>query len=545
MLNASLSLRRFSLAALCSLAACGDGGTEPDPVPASLVAVSATTQTAVVGAAVPTPPVVRVLDDRGRAMAGVSVAFAVTAGAGTVAAASVPTDAQGQASVAWTLGTTAQENVLSATVPGLTPVLFSAQAGAAQPASLQKVAGDGQTGAVGSVLADSLAVRVLDAYGNGVPGVAVSFFSFAGTPSAGNVNTNAQGFAKTALMLTRRPATDTVHATATGLAPIKFIVTVVPGPPDSIYRMEGVDQSASAGRPLQVAPLVRVEDAYGNVVPGVPVTFTPDAGSGVAAPATVITDSLGRARTGHWTLGREGTNRLVVSAGTASTEYTATGYGVCTQTPYTLHSTVQKALSTTCRVQSYISDVYTVTYPAAQGVDFTVTSPAFTPEFAFMDAAGRIEMWAPFGSYGSVKLRVYAPAGAYQLATGVLDNYPNPSYQLSSSPADNVSACIPRLVIPDVTIQGEVRNTQCLQPDVFHVHIPFGGRIRATLTSSAFNPRLVVDARSGGHLTEAIGTGPGSTVQVTTTGFFNPLYQVYVWTQPGVTGAYTLTVERL
>ena len=80
MLNASLSLRRFSLAALCSLAACGDGGTEPDPVPTSLVAVSATTQTAVVGAAVPTPPVVRVLDDRGRAMAGVSVAFAVTAG---------------------------------------------------------------------------------------------------------------------------------------------------------------------------------------------------------------------------------------------------------------------------------------------------------------------------------------------------------------------------------------------------------------------------------------------------------------------------------
>ena len=108
----------------------------------------------------------------------------------------MPTDAQGQASVTWTLGTTAEENVLSATVAGLTPVVFSAQAGAAQPASLQKVAGDGQTGAAGSVLADSLAVRVLDSYGNGVPGVTVSFFSFAGTPSAGNVDTNAQGSRK-------------------------------------------------------------------------------------------------------------------------------------------------------------------------------------------------------------------------------------------------------------------------------------------------------------------------------------------------------------
>jgi hypothetical protein len=448
MLNPSLSLRRFFLAALCSLAACGDGGgTNPDPDPV--------------------------------------------------------------------------------------------------PASLQKVAGDGQTGAVGSVLADSLAVRVLDSHGKGVPGVEVSFVSFAGTPTAGDVRTNAQGFSKTALTLPGRPGTDSVFATVAGLATVRFTVTVVPGPPATIHRMEGEDQFASAGQPLQVAPLVRVEDAYGNLVPGVLVTFTPSAGSGVAAPATVTTDSMGRARTGYWILGREGTNRLVVNAGTVSTEYTATGYGVCTQTPYTLYSTVQKALSTTCQVLSRTSDVYTVTFPAAQGVDFTVTSPVFTPEIAFMDAVGRMEMWAPPGSYGSVSLRVYAPAGAYQVATGVFGIYPNASYQLRSSPADNSAVCITALVIPDVTIQGEARSTQCAEPNVFHVRIPFGGRIRATLTSSAFNPHLVVDSRSGGDLTEAIGTGPGSTVQVVKTGLFNPLYRIYVWTQPGVTGAYTLTVERL
>jgi hypothetical protein len=206
---------------------------------------------------------------------------------------------------------------------------------------------------------------------------------------------------------------------------------------------------------------------------------------------------------------------------------------------------VQKALSTTCQVESRTSDVYTVTFPAAQGVDFTVTSPVFTPELAFMDAVGRMEMWAGPGSYGSVNLRVYAPAGAYQVATGVFGIYQNASYQLRSSPAANSALCITALVIPDVTIQGEAQNTQCAEPNVFHVRVPFGGRIRATLTSSAFNPHLVVVSRSGGDPTEAIGTGPGSTVQVTKTGLFNPLYRIYVWTQPGVTGAYTLTVERL
>jgi hypothetical protein len=100
-------------------------------------------------------------------------------------------------------------------------------------------------------------------------------------------------------------------------------------------------------------------------------------------------------------------------------------------------------------------------------------------------------------------------------------------------------------VIPNVTFQGELLQTQCGEPNVYHVRVPFGGRFRATLTSSAFNPHLIVDSRSGGDLTEAIGTGPGSTVQITKTGFFNPLYRIFVWAQPGVTGTYTLSVERL
>ena len=61
-----------------------------------------------VGTALPTPIGVRVTDAGGDAVAGVAVTFAVTAGGGSVAAAApVTTNAQGEASTTWTIGTVA------------------------------------------------------------------------------------------------------------------------------------------------------------------------------------------------------------------------------------------------------------------------------------------------------------------------------------------------------------------------------------------------------------------------------------------------------
>lgn len=79
-------------------------------------------QVAAVGAAVRTPPQVRVRDQYGNVVAGARVRFSVTAGGGTVDPPEVLTDDRGIAVVrAWTLG--AGENALAALVEGVRDTL--------------------------------------------------------------------------------------------------------------------------------------------------------------------------------------------------------------------------------------------------------------------------------------------------------------------------------------------------------------------------------------------------------------------------------------
>src|SRR5207247_397528 len=74
--------------------------------------------------------VVQATTASGARMAGVQVAWTVTAGGGSVSAALTSTDAAGNATVTWTLGRTAASQTVTATqyVPGLTgsPVVFNA-----------------------------------------------------------------------------------------------------------------------------------------------------------------------------------------------------------------------------------------------------------------------------------------------------------------------------------------------------------------------------------------------------------------------------------
>ena len=70
--------------------------------------------------------VVLVSDEDGAAMAGVVVSFAVTAGGGTLSAATATTDANGRAATRLTLGSEPGTNTVSATVEGLESVTFTA-----------------------------------------------------------------------------------------------------------------------------------------------------------------------------------------------------------------------------------------------------------------------------------------------------------------------------------------------------------------------------------------------------------------------------------
>ena len=92
----------------------------------SLTKVCGDDQEGTAGALLAAPFVVSVSDEDGAAVAGVVVSFSVTAGGGTLSAATATTDVNGRARTWLTLGSELGTNTVEATVEGLEPVTFTA-----------------------------------------------------------------------------------------------------------------------------------------------------------------------------------------------------------------------------------------------------------------------------------------------------------------------------------------------------------------------------------------------------------------------------------
>jgi hypothetical protein len=417
-MRAFVPLRRAGLLALFAIAAC-DGDTTQPARPASLVAITATTQSAVVASPVPVPPAVLVSDERGRALAGVPVTFAVTAGNGTVAAAPSLSDGAGIAVAAdWVMGQATTENVLTASVPGVAPVLFRVQTTPGQVAALQKLGGDEQTGGVGTRL-DSLVVRVVDRYGNGVPDVLVNFTTTSGTLSATQAATGPQGKASISLMLPTRTGVVEVLAWTGSLSVQGFRITATAGPPAAIARVAGDGQRGAPGTAVGAAPSVRVTDAFGNPAPGHLVTFVPDSGSGVVAGGAATTGEDGRAAVRSWTLGGAGVNRLIArTAGLDPVEFTATAVDGCGNRSYSLFSTLTDELvRDRCTVAWRNAEVYAFTVASTQCLEFRMNSGAFDTYLYLLGSNGEILAFSHdygFSLYSLIRRRL--SAGSYFLA---------------------------------------------------------------------------------------------------------------------------------
>jgi hypothetical protein len=429
------TLRPAALLALFAAVAC-DGGTTGPAAPASLVAMTATTQNAEVATPVPVPPAVRVSDDRGRGLAGVSVAFAVTGGNGSVAASSI-TDAGGVAvAQGWVMGTVAEENALTASVGGIAPVVFRAAAAAGAPTGLEKAGGDAQSAAVATVLADSIGVRVVDQFGNGVPGQVVNFAASSGTLNAARATTGAQGHARVSLVAPNRPGTVQVFAGMGSFPSLTFAITVRVGPPAAMSRMAGDGQTAYSGTAVAVAPTVRVTDAFGNPVPGSTVRFAPAPGSGVVTGGVALTGTDGRAQVSSWVLGEPGVNTLTASVGGVdSLQFTATALEPCGNRTYTLFTTItDELLPGRCNVGGRNAEIYAVTVPSAQCVEFRMNSGMFDTFLYLVDNTGNI-VAANDDSDGSLNslIRTQVSAGTYYLGAAGYSGGIG-TFQLTSSP---------------------------------------------------------------------------------------------------------------
>ena len=125
--SAHIAFRSTAAALVFACIACDGGKSVEPPAPTSIVANTSTSLTAAASSVVSPPPSVRVTDQNSEPMAGVTVKFEVTSGGGSVTGGSVATDASGIATVgAWTLGSGAGLNTLTASAGTLTPVVFTA-----------------------------------------------------------------------------------------------------------------------------------------------------------------------------------------------------------------------------------------------------------------------------------------------------------------------------------------------------------------------------------------------------------------------------------
>ena len=296
----------------------------PD-APAAASAHAGDGQSAPFGTSVAVAPAVRVVDQFGNPVAGVGVTFAVGTGGGSVTGGTQTTGADGVATVGgWQLGTALGANTLVATVAGSvsgSPVTFTATATAGPPATMSKIAGDGQSADVNTAVATAPSVKLVDASGNPAAGIEVTFAVTAGGGSVdgGTQTTGTDGIATVgSWTLGPDAGPNTLEASIAGSGvtgnPATFTATGISRAPASVAAEAGDGQSAEIGTAVATPPSVKVLDPQGDPVAGVTVVFAVASGGGSVTGATATTNSSGVATVGSWTLGgTAGANTLTAT----------------------------------------------------------------------------------------------------------------------------------------------------------------------------------------------------------------------------------------
>ena len=316
MARSAFNIRLVPALAALAAACGGDDLTLPNQgEPAELEILAGDRQNGTVGEALGESLVVKVTDRFGDPVPGVAVTWSAEGG-GTVDPEESATDGQGRASTQRTLGAEPSTYFTIASVKGLEPpVTFTSTGLTARlviTSQLPAIAASGEP------LSPQPTLQLQDADGTPIAreGVVVSVQIASGGGSLAGSTTatsNAAGeVAFTDLAISGSPGTRRLIFAAEAFAPATSApIAVGVGAPASIEPVAGDDQTATAGEAVPIPPSVRVLDADGNPLGGIPVTFTATRGGGTVSGGTPVTNSDGVAAVGAWRLGPEaGANEL-------------------------------------------------------------------------------------------------------------------------------------------------------------------------------------------------------------------------------------------
>jgi len=278
--------------------------------------VSGGNQTGKAGSTLSLPLTIRVTDPyTGNPLSNVTVNFSGP-GNGSFGNQNPTTDSTGTASTTYTLPTTFTSNMLTVTVsaPGYTSTTFVETLTAGSPASITPVSGGMQTGIVGTILPKPIVFKVADQFGNGVPGISVTFSDSPnqGTFSSKTVTTDNLGKATVTYTLPTKAGYNTVTASGGGFN-ASVQERAVAGNPTTLSIVSGNNQTGHPNTLLPQPLKVKVTDQFMNVVAGVTVNFTDNGAGGTLAPS-VITNSSGVASVSYTTPNKTGNVTITASS---------------------------------------------------------------------------------------------------------------------------------------------------------------------------------------------------------------------------------------
>jgi adhesin/invasin len=320
----------LALLAAATLVSCGgDSLVLPsEGEPAGVSVVAGNKQSGRVGEALADPVVIEVTDVSGRPVPGATVEVELDGGLDTVR-----TGNDGRAAAEVALGSsvgavTGHVRVVAPEGPQPIQTTFTATAVSASANGLTLVSGDAQTGSAGTALPEPLVVKVTDAFGNPVAGVAVTWAAVdGGSVSESETTTDATGSTSVIRTLGPTAGPQSTTATSAGLAgsPVTFSHTATSGSASGVQPLSGDGQTGAPRATLPAPVVVAVTDADGNPVSGAAVTWVVTAGGGSVDPTTSSTDPEGHAST-SWTLGPSVDTNTVeaVVSGVGSATFTAT-----------------------------------------------------------------------------------------------------------------------------------------------------------------------------------------------------------------------------
>jgi hypothetical protein len=151
--------------------------------------------------------------------------------------------------------------------------------------------GDGQSGTVGTALANPFVARVTDQFGNAVPGATVSWNVSAGTLGSVTTTTDANGRVRALLTLggAAGQVTTSVAATIGELTPAVFTATALSGEATQLV-FTTLPSESQAGATFAPGVVVTVKDGNGNTVTSFTGTVSLALDNGAGGGASIVSE---------------------------------------------------------------------------------------------------------------------------------------------------------------------------------------------------------------------------------------------------------------